>query len=163
MLAFAALLVVGRQHLGQEALAPIAVWNASIIASLLELQGIQVLRQGAALHHAGGFSCRIDLACTGLPILALGIVAVALYPATARLRIRAVALGLPLLFALNLLRMVHLMGVGIKTPVWFDFAHDVAWPEYASGGSYLDRESAVQTWQETCNYWIRFLSCAPPT
>ena len=141
MLGFAALLVVGWQHLGQEALAPIAVWNARIIASLLELQGIQVLRHGAALHHAGGFSCRIDLACTGLPILALGIVAVALYPATARLRIRAVALGLPLLFALNLLRMVHLMGVGIKTPVWFDFAHDVAWPTVlvlllAAGWSY---------------------------
>ncbi len=35
--------------------------------------------------------------------------------------------------------------------------------EYASGGSYLDREGAVQTWQETCTYWIRSLSCAPPT
>ncbi len=32
--------------------------------------------------------------------------------------------------------------------------------EYASGGGYLDREGAVQTWQETLTYWIRLLSCA---
>ncbi len=35
--------------------------------------------------------------------------------------------------------------------------------QYASRGSYLDRDGAAQTWQETLTYWIRSLSCAPPT
>jgi len=34
--------------------------------------------------------------------------------------------------------------------------------EYATGGSYLDREGTVQTWQEICTYRIRLLSCAQP-
>ena len=34
--------------------------------------------------------------------------------------------------------------------------------EYTSGGIYLDLEGTVQTWQETCTYWIKLLSCARP-
>ncbi len=34
--------------------------------------------------------------------------------------------------------------------------------EYATGGSYLDREGTVQTWQEICTYWVRLLPCAQP-
>ena len=34
--------------------------------------------------------------------------------------------------------------------------------EYTSGGSYLDREGSVQTWRETCTYWIKSLSGAQP-
>ena len=34
--------------------------------------------------------------------------------------------------------------------------------EYTSGGSYLDRDGAVQTWRETCTYRIRSLSCGQP-
>ena len=34
--------------------------------------------------------------------------------------------------------------------------------EYTTGGSYLDREGTVQTWQEICTYRIRLLSCAQP-
>ncbi len=39
---------------------------------------------------------------------------------------------------------------------------DSAFGEYTSGGSYLDREGTVQTWQETCSYWVRLLPCAQP-
>jgi len=128
MVAFAALLGFGwDQDVVRNALEPIAVWNAHITTALLELQGIEVLRRGASLRHAGGFSCQIDLACTGLPILALIVVAVALYPATGRLRLRALALCVPIVCAVNLLRMVHLVRVGIEAPERFDFAHEVAW------------------------------------
>ena len=34
--------------------------------------------------------------------------------------------------------------------------------EYTSGGSYLDREGTVQTWRETCTYWIKFMSGGQP-
>ncbi len=34
--------------------------------------------------------------------------------------------------------------------------------EYTTGGSYLDREGTVQTWQEICTYRIRLLPCAQP-
>ncbi len=34
--------------------------------------------------------------------------------------------------------------------------------EYTGGGSYVGREGTVQTWQETCTYWIRSLSCTQP-
>jgi len=131
MLAFAALLTLVWQlaplDAASEALAPIAEWNARLTAAILKLQGIEVLRRGSALHHAGGFSCQIDLACTGLPILALIVAAIALYPTTRGLRVLTLALALPLFLTLNLARMVHLVRVGIEAPASFDFAHDVAW------------------------------------
>ncbi len=34
--------------------------------------------------------------------------------------------------------------------------------EYTSGGSYLDRDGAVQTWQETCTYLIKRLENESP-
>ena len=128
MVAFAALLMLGwRQGVTHEWLAPLTEWNAHLTAALLDLQGIEVMRRGATLRHASGFSWHIDLACTGLPILALGVAAIALYPTTGRLRVRALALGLPLLFGVNLVRMVHLVRIGIEAPQSFDFAHEVAW------------------------------------
>lgn len=137
MLAFAALLTILWQlaplaslaslDYASETFALITEWNARLVAALLELQGIDVLRRGSSLHHASGFSCKIDLACTGLPILALIVPAIILYPTTTRLRLRALALALPLFLALNLIRMVHLVRVGIEAPLSFDFAHDVAW------------------------------------
>ena len=117
MVAFAALLMLGwRQGVTHEWLAPLTEWNAHLTAALLDLQGIEVMRRGATLRHSSGFSWHIDLACTGLPILALGVAAIALYPTTGRLRVRALALGLPLLFGVNLVRMVHLVRIGIEAP-----------------------------------------------
>jgi len=128
MLTFAVLLLLGwQQDVTQDLLAPITEWNAQLAAALLHLQGIEVLRQGASLHHTSGFSCTVDLACTGLPLAALILVAVALYPTTTRFRVRALAIGLPLLLVVNLVRMIHLVRVGIETPESFDFVHDVAW------------------------------------
>jgi GNAT superfamily N-acetyltransferase len=34
--------------------------------------------------------------------------------------------------------------------------------EYTSGGSYIDRDGTLQTWQETCTYWIKLLSGGQP-
>ncbi len=33
--------------------------------------------------------------------------------------------------------------------------------EYTSGGSYVDREGTVQTWQETCTYWTQVTVLRP--
>ena len=34
--------------------------------------------------------------------------------------------------------------------------------EYTTGGRYLDREGTLQTWQETCTYWIKLLPGGHP-
>ena len=128
MLAFAALLPLVWSLEGvQSALSPVAEWTASAALLFLDAIGVEVARRGTTLSHAQGFSCEIDLACTGLPIIALFTTALFAWPASRRQRISALCIALPALLAVNQLRIVHLVWVGISAPAWFDIAHDVLW------------------------------------
>ena len=128
MLAFAALLPVAWSLDGvHAALAPVAEWTARAAVLSLEAIGVEIARSGTALRHAQGFSCDVDLACTGLPIIALAATALFAWPASWRQRFCALGIALPTLFAVNQLRIVHLVWIGISAPAQFDFAHDVLW------------------------------------
>ena len=48
-------------------------------------------------------------------------------PGTARQRLAGIGIGVPLLLALNLLRIVHVYVIGATRPQLFDFFHGVVW------------------------------------
>jgi exosortase/archaeosortase family protein len=47
------------------------------------------------------------------------------YPRPLRIKFLGLAVGVPVLFALNFLRLVYLFYVGVHIPAAFDFAHSV--------------------------------------
>lgn len=103
---------------------PLATLTAQLTAAMLAATGMPVARTAATLVHAGGFAGEIDLACTALiPAVLLAAVMAAL-----RLRFMAVALGILLVIAVNQLRLVSLMWLGVHAPESLDLAHRLLWP-----------------------------------
>ncbi len=109
-------------------LAPLNVLTAQLTAAMLAAVGLSVARAGAVLVHAGGFTGVIDHACTALvPVVVL---AALLLPRAASRRARAsgVLLGAVLLVAVNQLRLVSLVWLGVQAPDLFQLAHVWLWP-----------------------------------
>jgi exosortase/archaeosortase family protein len=100
---------------------------ASLTRTVLNWLGLATLRAGTVLYLPGGFSYDVTIGCTGLlpvAVLAVGILA---SPGSAAAKRRGLAVGVPLLMAINLLRLVHLFWIGAKAPNYFDLAHSYLW------------------------------------
>jgi exosortase/archaeosortase family protein len=100
---------------------------ASVVQSLLGLSGIEASRAGTLLFVPGGFAYRIAIGCTGLLPAAVLTVAILASPGTGSAKRRGVLVGVPLVLAVNLLRMVHLFYLGVYSPRFFVLAHTVLW------------------------------------
>lgn len=107
---------------------PVNLMTAQFSAVILAWMGLPMLRETTLLTHTGGFSCEIDFACTALiPILLLsaGILS---WRAERSKQWLAVLIGSLLLFALNQVRIVSLVWLGVHAPGWLDIAHLGFWP-----------------------------------
>ncbi len=94
---------------------------------LLHRLGLEAVRTAAVIHHPGGFAYEIYYRCTGvLPAAILAILILA-HPGPWRRKWLGVAAGIPLLVALNLVRLVHLFTLGVHSPGVFDLAHGFVW------------------------------------
>ena len=123
----AAVLLLYRESIVGPLFIPLRVLTARMTLAVLHLVGMDGVRIGTVLYHPDGFGYQISHGCTGfLPaaFLAVGMLA---YPASARHRAIGIAVGVPLLGALNLFRLVHLYVIGVVAPAWFDVAHEVVW------------------------------------
>ncbi len=123
----AAVLLLYRESIIGPLFIPLRVLTARMTLAVLHLVGMDGVRIGTVLYHPDGFGYQISHGCTGfLPaaFLAVGMLA---YPASARHRAIGIAVGIPLLGALNLFRLVHLYVIGVVAPAWFDVAHEVVW------------------------------------
>ena len=94
-------------------LSPVEGWTTDATRWLLAWSGIEVGRVGTVLSHPGGFAYDIGYRCTGLVVAAfLGVGLLAL-PLGWRARARGLIVGLPLVLAANLARLVGLFFVGV--------------------------------------------------
>lgn len=100
---------------------------ARAVLALIHSMGMEAVREGSALYHPAGFAYEISRGCTGFVPAALLATSIAAYPAAARFRVAGLLLGVPLLLALNIARLVHLFYLGAHQPRWFHVAHTVAW------------------------------------
>jgi len=74
------------------------------------------------------FRLRIIPECTGVDVIGLFVAAVLAFPAGWSRRLTGLALGIPVLVVLNLIRLVTLIYVGTRFGVGFEYAHLFVWP-----------------------------------
>lgn len=112
-----------------EVIAPASL-RVSAVASgpILNLLGEQAVVTGTRLASARGH-VDVSFGCDALEPIVYFAAAVLAFPARWRRRLVGLVIGVPALFALNILRIVTLYYVATRAPGWFDAAHvDVGQP-----------------------------------
>lgn len=100
--------------------------TAALSAALFAPFSDAVVVRGDVVTYAG-FSVRIIEECFGLLEMAIFAAAVLAFAAPWRARLLGLALGVPVIYVFNLLRIAMLLVVGRHTPHLFDFAHLYFW------------------------------------
>jgi exosortase H (IPTLxxWG-CTERM-specific) len=80
-----------------------------------------------AVISSGDFSMRIGHECTAIVPSVILLCAVIAYPSRIRDKLVCLAIGLPALFILNMMRVITLYYIGNYIPTYFDIAHYVVW------------------------------------
>ena len=123
--ALAATMIVSRE-MGGAWLDAFCALLASIARFALMLLGVPA-SSGNATVGADAFSAVIAPECTSLEVIIIFGAAVLVYPASIRARLRGLLLGVAVLFALNIVRIVSLMLIGIHYPDSMEDAHLRIW------------------------------------
>lgn len=109
-------------------LAPVTLWTAETTIRLLDVLGIEAVRQSTLFFGPQGVIYEIYYGCTGvLPVVTFAVALLALPGCSWRRRLVGLLLGVPLILAANLVRLVHLFHLGVHRPEWFPLAHSVLW------------------------------------
>lgn len=95
-------------------------------SAVLRLFGCATVVDGTSVV-SGQFSISVVTACTGLFATGLYVVAVLLFPAAWRSRLVGCAVGVCVLFVVNVVRLVSLYYVGVHWPYALDVVHQVVW------------------------------------
>jgi exosortase/archaeosortase family protein len=120
-------LVAYRDDLLGRLLGPWEELTARMTLALLQALKIEAVRFGSQIHHPGGFAYEIYYRCTGVLPAALLAALTAATPASLRSKLIGVGAGIPLLVALNLLRLVQLFHTGVYHPARFSLVHGPVW------------------------------------
>ncbi|MFQ5846366.1 MAG: exosortase H [Candidatus Methylomirabilales bacterium] len=108
-------------------LAPLTTWTAQATLVLLHWAGMEAARAGTLIAHPDGFVYEIYYRCTGFLPVAFLTTSILAYPGPLRRKFVGLAVGVPLLIALNLARLVHLFYIGVHHRAAFDQAHAIVW------------------------------------
>ena len=95
---------------------------AKSAAFALGMIGVSASANGAIID-AGSFSAFVAAQCTALDIVLVFSAGVLICPVPLKARAWALALGIPAIIALNFVRIICLMLIGITSPDSFDFMH----------------------------------------
>ena len=108
-------------------LAGVCVLTTKAVFGALQMMGVPATLNGTILEHPSGFACEVYFRCTGfLPVVCL-TVAILASPGRTLRKLGGIALGVPLLLTLNLVRIVHVFVVGATRPELFELIHGVVW------------------------------------
>lgn len=105
---------------------PLITAVAKSTAFVLNLFGIDAHVEGFTIYSPG-FAVEVIPACTGLLPALLFLAAVFAYPCKVKMKIVGIAIGLPTIFVVNLIRMVSLFYVGLYLPKAFEQVHLLVW------------------------------------
>jgi exosortase H (IPTLxxWG-CTERM-specific) len=114
---------------------PLQAAAARVTAGLVRALGTEAAVAGTVVYHPGGFAFQVSRGCLGLVplvLLATGIVA---FPAPGRRKLWGLLAGLPVLAALNLVRLAQLFLTGVRWPGAFDVVHEVVWQVVVVGAA----------------------------
>ncbi len=104
----------------------VARWTASWTSSGLNLLGASTRVDGTILA-SDSFAVDIVAECTAVGPLVLFMGAVLAYPSPWRSRLRGFLLGLVVITAVNLIRIMSLFWIGSSFPEYLDVAHLLVW------------------------------------
>ena len=92
----------------------------------LGMLGVPASLDGAVIN-ADGFVAVVAAECTAIELILVFGAAVIVWPVSLKARIRALLLGVPALCALNLVRVITLLLIGVDFPEHFDMVHLKIW------------------------------------
>ena len=99
-----------------------------ITGSALGALGFSVARDGQMLFVPGGFfNMRIGNDCNGVCAHLIFLASVLAYPASWKAKLVGLAVGQPLLFLLNVFRLMSLFVIGLYIPAIFRAMHVYVW------------------------------------
>jgi archaeosortase B (VPXXXP-CTERM-specific) len=101
-------------------------FTANVLGSIYSAAGADVMVNGA-LVSINGFGLEIIDECTAVFSSIVYCACILAYPTTLRKKGIGVALGIPALYAINILRLVILAQVGQTRPALFEFVHVYLW------------------------------------
>ena len=108
-------------------LVPLRALTAEGALTVIQLAGMEAIRDGSAIYSPGGFAFEISRGCTGLVGAGLLVVATLAYPAARGYRFIGVSVCVPAFLGLNLARLVHLFHLGVYRPDLFHVFHTIVW------------------------------------
>lgn len=112
--------------LGGAFISPFAAVLAHAAVFVLDTMSIPATLDGAVID-TNGFAVVIAPVCTGIEVTILFCAAVLVYPAALRARLWGILLGILALAALNFVRIVSLLLIGVMFPEHFDTSHLIIW------------------------------------
>jgi archaeosortase B (VPXXXP-CTERM-specific) len=101
-------------------------FTAGVIGFIFSAAGAEVVVNGA-LVSINGFGLEIIDECTAVFSAIVYSACILAYPTTLRKKGVGVALGVPALYAINILRLAILAQVGLTHPALFEFVHVYLW------------------------------------
>jgi len=102
------------------------VVTADMTGFLLKLFGLSVNVSGRIVSLSN-FSMEVVGECTGLYEMLIFLAAMIAYPANYKKKLIGAFLGIPLLYVINIIRMIFIGVVGNWSPKTFDFMHLYFW------------------------------------
>jgi len=102
------------------------VVTADLTGLVLKLFGMTVNISGRVVS-LNNFSMEVVGECTGLYEMLIFLAAMIAYPASYKKKLIGAGLGLPLLYIINVIRMVFIALIGNWSPKSFDFMHIYFW------------------------------------
>lgn len=109
-----------------EYFAVLKVWVATVLSSILNLLGIKAIVQGEDIL-LGSFSLSIVEECTALFASLIYVSCVLAYPANLKSKLIGIGFGIPVIQAMNIIRLVILSITGLYYPGIFEFVHTYIW------------------------------------
>lgn len=100
--------------------------TASLFSSLLTLLGVENTIEGTVIY-LDTISLKVIDECTGMYEILVYSGCVMAYSTAFRKKLIGIAIGFPVIFGVNMVRLVCLAFVGIIYPAYFDYAHYYLW------------------------------------
>ncbi|MDX1632569.1 MAG: exosortase H [Thermoanaerobaculia bacterium] len=105
---------------------PFTASIARVSGVALEVVGEQITREGTVLRSPE-FAVNIENGCNGVEAMVIFLAAVLAFPAPWSARLAGLGLGIVVIQAVNLVRVVALFLTGAYFPALFDSSHTVIW------------------------------------
>jgi exosortase H (IPTLxxWG-CTERM-specific) len=99
----------------------------ALSATLIDLMGGGAIASGAQLSSAGGCTIFVANGCNGIEASLTLAAAILAFPAPLGRRLAGAAIGIGLVQAINLLRIVSLLYLSCWSARWFEFFHYYLW------------------------------------